>query len=310
MTQVRRRVLVTGGTGFIGSETLPFLLERGYEVHVLGRKAAKDGAGLPAAKSLHVHHCDLLQQDCRDLLAAIAPSHLLHLAWYAEHGAFWRALENLDWVAASLRLVRAFAASGGTRAVVAGTCAEYDWSFDVLDEATTPLRPATLYGASKLALFQLLQAAHEQLGISTAWGRIFFPYGPRDQPGKLLSAVIDGVHAGKTVACSEGRQVRSFIYVEDVARAFVDLLDSAVTGAVNIATNQVGSVRDMVSLAARLSGDESLVQFGARSMQKGEPPLLRAANRRLLEEVGFRPRFSLADGIAKTVELRAAKAAE
>jgi nucleoside-diphosphate-sugar epimerase len=308
MTPVRKRVLVTGGTGFIGMETLPFLLERGYEVYVLGRKAAPDVTGPPVAKLVRFHQFDLLQQDCRTLLAEIQPTHLLHLAWYAEHGAFWRALENLDWVAASLRLVRAFAATGGTRAVCAGTCAEYDWGADTLDEAMTPLRPATLYGASKLALLQLLQAAREQLGVSTAWGRIFFPYGPRDQPGKLLSAVIDGVRAGKTVACSDGRQVRSFIYVEDVARAFVELLDGGVTGAVNIATDEVSSVREMVSLAARLSGDASLVQFGARPMQKGEPPLLRAVTRRLSDEVGFRPRFALADGIAETVRLRAAKA--
>jgi nucleoside-diphosphate-sugar epimerase len=308
MTQVRKRVLVTGGTGFVGTETLPFLVEHGYEVHVLGRKAAWNGAALPGANSLQFHQCDLLRQDCQNLLAEIRPSHLLHLAWYAEHGAFWHALENLDWVAASLRLVRAFAASGGTRAVLAGTCAEYDWSIDTLDEASTRLHPATLYGASKLALFQLLQSARDQLGISTAWGRIFFPYGPHDQSGKLLSAVIDGVRAGKAVACSDGLQVRSFIYVEDVARAFVDLLDGEVTGAVNIATDEVSSVRDMVSLAARLSGDESLVQFGARPMQKGEPPLLRAAIRRLFDDVGFRPRFTLADGVAKTVKLRAAKA--
>jgi nucleoside-diphosphate-sugar epimerase len=309
MTAERKRVLVTGGTGFIGVETLPFLLERGYEVHVLGRNAIQSSADLPAAKLLHVHQFDLLRQDCHALLAEIRPTHLLHLAWYAEHGAFWWALENLDWVAASLRLVRAFAAAGGTRAVFAGTCAEYDWSTDTLDETATPLRPATLYGVAKLSLFQLLQSARDRLGIATAWGRIFFPYGPRDQPGKLLCAVIDGVHAGKAVACSDGRQIRSFIYVEDVASAFVDLLDSEVSGAVNIATDEVSSVRDMVAHAARLSGDESLVQFGARPMQKGEPPLLRAVTRRLYDEVGFRPRFSLKDGVARTVQVRAAKRA-
>lgn len=305
MTSAQKRVLVTGGTGFIGIETLPFLIRSGYEVDVVARKAARDR--LPAAaKSLRYHQCDLLHEDCQNLLAEIRPTHLLHLAWYAEHGAFWWSLENLDWVAASLRLIRAFATSGGVRAVLAGTCAEYDWGVDTLDEATTPLRPATLYGASKLALFQLLQSAQDKLSVSTAWGRIFFPYGPRDQPGKLLSAVIDGVRAGKAVACSDGRQVRSFIYVEDVARAFVELLDSDVTGAVNIATAEASSVRDMVSLAARLSGDASLVQFGARPLQQGEPPLLRAASHRLFDEVGFRPRFNLADGIAKTVQLRPA----
>jgi nucleoside-diphosphate-sugar epimerase len=298
-----KRVLVTGASGFIGSECLPFLAERGYEIHAFGRGSAADGAR-PLARPLHYHQCDLLYQDCHALLTEIRPTHLLHFSWYAEHGKFWEAPENREWPAASLRLVRAFAAAGGIRAVFAGSCAEYDWSFETLDEATTPLQPATLYGASKLELFKQLQSARGQLAVSMAWGRIFFPYGPHDQPGKLLSAVIDGVRAGREVACSNGRQVRPFIYVEDVARAFVDLLGSEVTGAVNIATDEVTSVRDMVAQAARLCGDESLVRFGAKPLQQGEPPLLRAATRRLFDEVGFRPRFSVSAGVARTAQLR------
>jgi nucleoside-diphosphate-sugar epimerase len=299
-----KRVLVTGGTGFTGSEALPFLIERGYEVHVVGRRPAWEGSDLPATKSIHYHCYDLFNGDCRRLFAELRPSHLLHFAWCTEHGMFWWSLENLDWVAASLRLLRAFAASGGVRAVCAGSCAEYDWNFDTFEEGVTPLRPATLYGASKLALFQLLATAQDRLGLSTAWGRIFFPYGPRDQDNRLLSVVIDGIRAGKVVACSEGNQVRSYIYVEDVGRAFVELLDSEVTGAVNIANEESSSIRDIVDYAAKLCGGEKLVHFGARPAQSNDPPSLRAATRRLSYEVGFKPRFNLKDGIAKTVQLR------
>jgi nucleoside-diphosphate-sugar epimerase len=262
---------------------------------------------LPTAKSAHYHCCDLLNEDCRHLLAEVRPSHLLHFAWCTEHGTFWWSLENLDWVAASLRILRAFGASGGSRAVCAGSCAEYDWSFDTFEEGVTPLRPSTLYGASKLALFQLLATAQDRLGVSTAWGRIFFPYGPRDQDGRLLSVVIDAVRAGQVVACSEGNQVRSYIYVEDVGRAFVELLDSEVTGAVNIATDEASSVRHLVTGTAQLCGDSALVHFGAKMPQPNEPPLMRAVTRRLFHEVGFRPRFSLKDGLAMTVQLRAKK---
>jgi nucleoside-diphosphate-sugar epimerase len=299
-----KRVLVTGGTGLIGREALPFLLERGYEVHVAARTALPDGTSSAASTGLHYHRCDLLRDSCEALITRIHPTHLLHFAWYAEHGAFWWALENLDWVAASLRLTQAFAAAGGGRAVFAGSCAEYDWGFDTLDEVRTPLNPATLYGLSKASLYRLLSSAAERLGISLAWGRFFFPYGPRDQPGRLLSTVIDKVSAGEVVACSEGTQARAFIYVEDVARASVELLDSRVEGAVNIANEPVYTVREVVTLAARLCGDEAMVQFGARPLQPNEPPVIRASLRRLYEEVGFRPRFDLARGLQTTVNLR------
>lgn len=167
-----KRVLVTGGSGFIGRETLPFLLEHGYEVHVLARSVATDGEA--ATSTVYYHRCDLLRDSCEALVAAIQPTHLLHFAWYSEHDTFWWALENLDWVAASLRLARAFANAGGVRAVFAGTCAEYDWSFQTLDEALTPLNAATLYGSSKASLFGLMSAAAERLRITLAWGRIFF----------------------------------------------------------------------------------------------------------------------------------------
>ena len=299
-----KRVLVTGGTGFIGREALPFLQERGYEVHVAGRSAGPSGTGSAVSMEIHYHRCDLLHDSCDALIAGIQPTHLLHFAWYAEHDTFWWALENLDWVAASLRLARAFVAAGGGRAVFAGSCAEYDWSYDTLDEALTPLNPATLYGLSKASLYRLLSSAAERLGILLAWGRVFFPYGPRDQAGRLLSTVIDKVSAGEIVPCSEGSQARAFIYVEDVARAFVELLDSRVEGAVNIATDQVYTVREVVARAARLCGDESMIQFGAKPSRPNEPPFMNASVQRLYGEVGFKPRFDLNGGMQNTVDLR------
>ena len=97
------RVIVTGATGFIGRGALAPLLARGLEVHaVTSRMLLPDE---PAG--VHWHHADLLAPPAaRELMAEIAPSHLLHLAWYAEPGAFWNSPENLHWVEASLRLLR------------------------------------------------------------------------------------------------------------------------------------------------------------------------------------------------------------
>lgn len=291
-----KRVALTGGTGFIGAATLEPLRARGYEIHALGR----------AAPSGTTHHAiDLLADDPTPLLARIAPTHLLHFAWYAEPGKFWAAPVNLDWVAASLRLVRAFAATGGGRLVAAGSCAEYDWTGNgVLDERATRLSPSTLYGSAKAALFEVLTAAAPVLGLSFAWGRVFFPYGPREQSGRLLSSILDGIAAGREVDLSEGGQRRDFLHVDDVGTAFAELLDSDVEGPVNIASGEAFAVRDFATLAAEIAGAPHLLRHGARTMQPGEPPLLVATTHRLREEVGFAPRRTLAGGLADATAQR------
>jgi nucleoside-diphosphate-sugar epimerase len=292
------RVVVTGGGGFIGREAVAVLQGQGADVHLLGRA--------PAGEGVTPHVIDLLAQDPAPLLHAIAPTHLLHLAWYAEPGKFWQAPENLDWVAASLRLVRGFAAAGGRRAAFAGSCTEYDWHHETLDEATTPIDAATLYGTSKAALFRILVRAAPVLGLSIGWGRIFFLYGPRENAGRLLPDVVDKVAAGQRVATTDGTQRRDFMHVDDVAAALVALLASDVEGAVNIATGISTPVRDLVMMAAAAAGDAGLVDLGARPRQASEPEVMLATISRLRDECGFSPRWSLADGIADAVARRLA----
>ena len=291
------RVVVTGGSGFVGRAAVAALVATGAEVHLFGRSSA-------AVAGCQRHAIDLIGDDPAALLAAIAPSHLLHLAWYAEPGKFWQAPQNLDWLAASLRLARGFAAAGGTRLVGAGSCAEYDWRVPLLDEATTPLVPGTLYGTAKAALFQTLTAAAPVLGLSFGWGRIFFPYGRGERAGRLLPDVIDAVLAGRRVATSDGEQLRDFIHVEDAGAAMVALLASDMTGAVNIASGDCRPLREIIGTAAALAGDATLIDWGARPRQPGEPAVMAAATERLHGTLGFVPRWTLADGIADMVAAR------
>ncbi len=186
---------------------------------------------------------------------------------------------------------------------MAGSCAEYGW--DGLDgpcvEGVTPLAPATLYGAAKHATHVAAEAFARQEGLSLAWGRVFFSFGPGEAPGRLVAAVARGLLAGEDVPVSEGSQVRDFIAVEELGEAFAALVCSDVDGAVNVASGRGVAVRDLVALVARETGREDLVRPGALAPRPDDPPFLVADTGRLERETGWRAQEPLEDGIARAV---------
>lgn len=293
------RVLVTGASGFIGRRALEPLTRQGVEVYGVGRSVPAD---LP--RNVRWLKADLLDPDER--AAAVneaAATHLLHLAWYAEPGRFWTDPENVRWVGASLDLVERFASAGGRRAVLAGTCAEYDWSTtEPLSEAASALAPSTLYGTCKDATRRVVQGLGSSLGLSVAWARIFFLYGPREHPARLVASVASALVRGERAPTSEGSQVRDFMHVDDVAGAFVALLSSEVTGAVNIGSGEGVTVRDVVEQIARAARREDLLDLGALASRPGDPPRIVADALRLHDSVAFTPAISLEEGLTRTVE--------
>lgn len=294
-----KKVLLTGATGFIGLHCLPALAAAGFDVHAVTSREE-----LPqAAEGVTWHRANLLEGEAvSELLERVRPTHLLHLAWYAAPGKYWTSLENFRWVQASLNLFQAFAATGGRRVVVAGSCAEYEWGDDApCSETQTPLRPATLYGACKHSLRLMLDAYAPLAGLSAAWGRIFFLYGPHEYPGRLVASVVCSLLKGEPALCSHGRQVRDFLYVKDVAAAFVALLDSEVEGAVNIAAGRSLALREVVETIADQLERKDLIRLGALPAPQGEPGVLAADNRRLVEEVGWSPAYGLREGLEETI---------
>jgi len=185
--------------------------------------------------------------------------------------------------------------------VLAGTCFEYDWSHGFCSERVTPLVPSSLYGRCKNSLNQIFEGFCAQAGLSGAWGRIFFVFGPYEHPSRLVSSVVQSLLAKTPVPCTHGRQIRDFLYVEDVARAFVDLLCSEVEGSVNIASGEPLSVKDLTLTIGEMLNASELLEFGKIPLSPSEPPLLVADVRRLRDEVGFRPRYSLEEALAKTI---------
>ncbi len=266
---MKKTVLVTGATGFVGKQLLIPLLEKGYQVHATTSRTI-------SSPTRHVtwHSVDLMNQaQVHHFLSLIQPQYLLHSAWYTQHGLFWNAPENLDWVGASLNLIKAFAINGGQRAVFVGSCAEYDWNRQDTQpwRETDPCKPHTLYGASKLALLQVLQKYAETIGMSYSWARLFMLFGPDEPSQKLIASICAALHHNQTVRCSSGEKTLDLLDVRDAGRLLVELLDSQGMGVFNVASGQPTTIGQLAEMLAQISGKPGLIQLGALPDKDNEP---------------------------------------
>ncbi|NOY43807.1 MAG: NAD(P)-dependent oxidoreductase [Planctomycetes bacterium] len=293
-----KRVLVTGATGFIGRHCLAPLAAHGYEVHAVTSKHRLGGDRIATW-----HQADLLDRgQIAPLLEKVAPTHLLHLAWVVDPGVAYFSQDNFRWVQSTLELTKEFARCGGKRMAVAGTCYEYDQTYGVCSEERTPTRPNTTYGTCKNALRELLASYCESLDLSFAWPRIFFLYGPGEHPGRLVSSVANALLRGEPAKCSHGRQLRDFLYVEDLGEALAALLKSEVQGPINLGQGSAVELREIVSKLGELAGRPDLIRLGAIAARENEVPVVMADTTQMKRQLDWTPRFDLETGLQRTLD--------
>lgn len=274
-----KTVLVTGASGFVGRQTLQPLLDLGYEVHAVSRHPLD-------VQGVQWHSCDLLDTpSTKGLLEEIRPSHLLHSAWYAEHGKFWTAPENTAWLEASTYLFKKFISCGGQRILGVGTCAEYDWQRQdqIPWSETDPCNPHTPYGQAKRTLLNRLAT----MPVSYAWARVFMLFGPHESPNRLVPYTIRTALKGEDILCSAGTQMRDFIDARICGKALARLLHTDVIGSVNIGSGETIPIKKLIEEICTLCNYTGEIKFGAVPMGKIDPPSMVPDLARLRNEAGF-----------------------
>jgi nucleoside-diphosphate-sugar epimerase len=291
--------LVTGAGGFVGSRVVRALLDEGFAVHGVVRDPR--APRLRELSGARVESCDLTDPGAiAALVARVKPEYCIHCAWIATPGEYLTSPENDVHVVAAEELGKALVAAGCSRLVGLGTCFEYAPSDAPLAESS-PVAPSTPYARAKVATMARLKRICEGTTTAFTWARLFYLYGPREDPRRLVPAVTLALLNSCPAQTTGGKQLRDFLHVDDVARALVAVARSEVSGAVNIGSGAAVTVLEVVEAIGRLTGRSDLLEIGALPYASGDPMVVVADTTRLTREVGWQPTLSLEDGLRQTV---------
>lgn len=282
------KVLITGASGFIGSHVLKCLQSSKVDLVVVGRIR-------PVGYLGDFIKADLLgKSDFNNLISEANASHLVHLAWYAEHGSYWSSSLNLRWVESSVKLAEAFCEAGGQHIVAAGTCAEYDWSYGYCIEDKIPLIPATLYGTAKDATRRLLKALCANYNVTCSWGRIFIPYGPGEDSRRLIPSLNNVFNLKQPPFAVGSHSFRDLLHVQDVASGIMSLLTSRAHGEFNICSGIPTQISEVINLIAKARNQDPRIIFEHSVSRIGEPHMIVGENKKLAL-LGWSAKHKLSD---------------
>lgn len=302
-------MLVTGGTGFIGSHLVHALVERGLEVHVLHRPTSVFARLAGVAERVSLWPVELGDGPAlARLCAELRPRTVFHLAGDTGMRFLDPELSQLRasadrYVRGGLELVLALRAVGTVRVLVrAGGIEEYGRGPAPFSEAQREA-PVSPYSAGQVALTHYLQMLQSSLDFDVLSVRPALIYGPAQSDGFLVPALIRACLAGRDFAMTSGQQVRDLVFVDDLVDAL--LLAATTPGlagqVLNLGSGRAHVVLDVARAIVRLCQSAIALEVGAAPARASEIERQLLDSTRASERLGWRAETTLEDGLAATI---------
>lgn len=311
MGEIGRRAIVTGATGFIGSALCQELLAHGYEVIAIVRPESKNRKRLENLvrysdpQMIQLVECSLEQLPELQVLTGhkVQADLFYHLAWDGSSG---KDREDFDLQYANIRHtvngIRLAKACGCRRFIGAGSQAEYGIIHRKAEENGTVPNPFMMYGAAKLAAFQMGKLVARQENISFVWPRIYSVYGPGENGDTLISYLMDSLRKGECPQVTKGENLWDFTYIGDCVR-MLRLLGEVpeARGIYNLSAGTPRLLKDFILQLRDIVSPEGRIAFGARDAEQDRTFWLDPDVDRI-QAIGGYCHTPFAEGIQKKLE--------
>ena len=305
------RILVTGGAGFIGSHVIETLLKLDHTVMLIDDLSSGNINNLPPRHplpdlypNLHLRLWDILDLRLMDVIFHnFEPEAVIHLAAQPSIQESWKKADydakvNILGTINLLGLCQKYKVK---RFVFASTSAVYSPSPSGIYDESCPVRPQTPYGTSKMAAERYIMIS----GISYAILRLGNVYGPRQVPlgeNQLIPRYLAHVFQGTDfVVNGDGEQRRDFIYVKDVANAFLKAVESDARGIFNIGSCSAFSVKGILGMIASMI-DKAKLNWKHGPAKKDELRKVLLGNRKATQTLGWKPEIDIIKGLRETID--------
>jgi UDP-glucose 4-epimerase len=297
-----KRILVTGGAGFVGSAVVKNLVAQKKDVAILIRKSSNLRRLTNSLPNVQLINGDLgeINSSFSDI-KSFSPDAIVHIAWDGVGGIKRNDLNQLDNVKSSFELFSLANTIGCKYFLGVGSQAEYGLSEGIINESQ-PTTPKSLYGLSKLTTGLMLEKSSLSNGMAFCWLRLFSSYGPDDESTFMLPYLITQLLQGKMPLLTAGEQIWDYIHVDDVASAVCAALDKKVVGIYNLGSGLGHPLRTVIEKVRDLVNPELKLGFGRIPYAKNQVMHLQADITALKSATGWSPHISLDQGLSSVID--------
>lgn len=241
------KILVTGGSGFIGKPVIRILLEKGHSIMALSRSAEVNNTVNASERLQWINTSLELDETNLQLIKDFEPEAIIHLAWEKiPDFSFETSLHNLENQVTFFKHICQL--SSVKKIIVAGSCFEYNQSFGECLETDTCIS-TNYFTWAKNAVRDFLQVECLQKQINLVWTRIFYVYGPGQRSASLIPVIIKQLQENKIPDLRKPANANDFVYVDDVAEGFGQLLEKEIpSGVYNLGSGRSTPVIDVLRM--------------------------------------------------------------